>query len=44
MKQSTGILDNISLENVISKLKGNIATGCTFSVVFALLTTRSKEK
>ncbi len=35
MKQ-TGILDNKSLGNVVSELKGNIAAGCTLSVVSAL--------
>ena len=36
MKQSAGILDNKSLGNVVSELKGNIAAGCTLSVVSAL--------
>ncbi len=36
MKQSAGILDNKSLGNVASELKGNIAAGCTLSVVSAL--------
>jgi ERCC4-related helicase len=35
MKQSA-ILDNKSLGNVVSELKGNIASGCTLSVVSAL--------
>lgn len=36
MKQSAGILDNKSLGNVVSELKGNISAGCTLSVVSAL--------
>ena len=36
MKQSAGILDNKSLGNVVSELKGNIAAGCTLSVISAL--------
>ncbi|ACN18033.1 putative DNA/RNA-dependent helicase, SNF II family domain protein (plasmid) [Desulforapulum autotrophicum HRM2] len=36
MKHSYGILDNKSLGNVVSELKGNIAIGCTLSVVSAL--------
>ena len=36
MKQSAGILDNKSLGNVVSELKGNIEAGCTLSVVSAL--------
>ena len=36
MKPSTGILDNKSLGNVVSELKGNISAGCTLSVVSAL--------
>ena len=35
MKQSAGILDNKSLGNVVSELKG-MAAGCTLSVVSAL--------
>jgi len=34
--KKTGILDNKSLGNVVSELKGNIAAGCTLSVVSAL--------
>lgn len=36
MKPSMGILDNKSLGNVVSELKGNISAGCTLSVVSAL--------
>jgi len=36
VKHSSGILDNKSLGNVVSELKGNIAAGCTLSVVSAL--------
>lgn len=36
MKPSAGILDNKSLGTVVSKLKGNRASGCTLSVVSAL--------
>ena len=36
MKQSVGILDNKSLGNVVSELKGNISSGCALSVVSAL--------
>ena len=36
MKHSSGILDNKSLGNVVSEIKGNIAAGCTLSVASAL--------
>jgi hypothetical protein len=36
VKPSAGILDNKSLGTVVSKLKGNRASGCTLSVVSAL--------
>ena len=36
MTYSSGILDNKSPGNVVSELKGNIAAGCTLSVVSAL--------
>jgi|TARA_Y100000389_G_scaffold71347_1_gene68060 hypothetical protein len=36
VKPSAGILDNKSLGTVVSKLKGNSASGCTLSVVSAL--------
>jgi len=36
VKFSAGILDNKSLGNVVSELKGNIAAGCSLSVVSAL--------
>ena len=44
MKQSAGILDNKSLGNVVSELKGNIATGCTLSVVSALFSLYAYEE
>ncbi|MCA9457879.1 MAG: DEAD/DEAH box helicase family protein, partial [Nitrospira sp.] len=36
MEKQTSILDNKSLGSVVSELKGNIAAGCTLSVVSAL--------
>lgn len=36
MKEASGILDNKSLGSVVSELKGNIAAGCTLSVVSEL--------